>query len=231
MPQVLDTSKAQTSPPNQAEIYYPPGTAEEEIVYPEQREDDMGETSFHYKLIADLMQMLQMYFREREDIFLTANMNLYYVKGSTNKWFAPDILVAFGVPNHDRRVYKLWEENVFPQVVFEIASDRTWRNDVDDKLKLYEQLGAEEYYILDSEHGKYLSAPMLAFHRQEESLLTASVNGDRIFSPRLGLEIVRAENSFRLFNPNTNEFLRTLEEAESELERLKAEIERLKAQK
>ena len=225
MPDVLEPTQTQTFPRGQTEIH---SSETEEVIYPEQREDDMGETSFHYKLIADLMQMLKMYFREREDVFLTANMNIYYVEGNPYKWFAPDILIAFGVSNHDRSVYKIWQENVFPQVVFEIASDRTWKTDVDEKLKLYERLGAEEYYILDSEHGKYLSAPMLAFHRQGERLLSVNINNDKIFSPRLGLEIARTENNFRLFNPQTNEFLRTLEEAESELKKLKAEIEKLK---
>ena len=91
-------------------------------------------------------------------------------------------------------------------------------------------MGAEGYCILDPEFA-YLPAPMMAFRRHCEMLLTANVNNDRIFSPRLGLEIVRTENTFRLFNPQTREFLRTLEESESELERLKAEIERLKTQK
>ncbi len=230
MPQVLDTSKAQTFPRHQTEIYYPSSSGDEEIIYPEQREDDMGEASIHIKLITNFLQTLLLFFRQREDVFLSANINLYYEERNPNKWYAPDLLIAFGVPNHERSSYQVWKEKVFPQVIFEVASDRTWKTDVSEKLELYGTFGAEEYYILDPEFD-FLPAPMLAFHRQGERLLTVSVNDDRIFSPRLSLEIVRTENNFRLFNPNTNEFLRTLEEAESELERLKAEIEKLKAGK
>lgn len=129
------------------------------------------------------------------------------------------------------------KEKVFPQVIIEISSNRTWKTDISEKLEIYSELGAEEYYILDPEFA-YLPAPLLAFHRQGERLLTAPANDERISSPRLGLEIIRAENTFRLFNPQTNEFLLTLEESEekrrkteSEIERLKAEIERLKTQK
>ncbi|MDQ3130713.1 MAG: Uma2 family endonuclease [Acidobacteriota bacterium] len=241
MPEVLEPTQTQTFPRSQTEINYFSET--EEIIYPEQREDDMGETSFHYRVISDLMQMLRMFFREREDVFMTGNMNIYYVEGNPYKWFAPDILVAFGVQNHERSVYKIWQEKVFPQVVFEVASDRTWKNDVSGKLKLYEQLGAEEYYILDSEF-KYLPSPLMAFRRENDALLPVEISGDKVFSPRLNLEIVRTENNFRLFNPQTGEFLLTLEEseaekknfesraitAEMELELLKAEIEKLKKQ-
>ncbi|MGI8882782.1 MAG: Uma2 family endonuclease [Pyrinomonadaceae bacterium] len=234
MPEVLESTQTQTFPRRQTEIY---SSETEEIIYPEQREDDMGETSFHYRVISDLMQMLKMFFREREDVFMAANMNIYYVEGNPYKWFAPDILIAFGVPNDERGVYKNWQEKVFPQVVFEVASERTWKNDVDDKLKLYEQLGAEEYYILDSEF-KYLPAPLMVFRRENDKLLPVQISDDKVFSPRLNLEIARVENNFRLFNPQTNEFLLTLEESEekrhqteAELEILKAEIEKLKAQK
>ncbi len=226
MPEVLETKKAGSNV--LTEIYYPFDA--EEIIYPEQREDDIGETSIHISLIADFLKILKLFFKKHEDVFLSGNMNLYYEEKNPNKWYAPDLLVAFGVPNHERSSYQVWKEKVFPQVIFEIASERTWKTDVSEKLEIYSELGAEEYYILDPEFA-YLPAPMLAFHRQGERLLTAPINNDRIFSPRLGLEIVRTENNFRLFNPQTNEFLRTLEESENELEKLKAEIERLKAEK
>lgn len=225
MPEVMEHNLSKTHPNN---VFYPASTEEKEIVYPEQREDDMGETSIHIRLVATFLSILKLFLKRREDVFITANMNLYYEKGNPNKWYAPDILIAFGVPNHERSSYKIWEEKVSPQVIFEVSSERTWKADVSEKLEIYGQLGVEEYYILDPEF-KYLPAPLLAFNLQGERLLTVPVNNDRIFSPRLGLEIVRTENSFRLFDPNKNEFLRTLDEAESEVERLKAEIEKLKS--
>jgi Uma2 family endonuclease len=230
MPQVLETNQPQNFPRSQTEIYYPSSRGEEEIIYPEQREDDMGETSIHIDLIADFLKILKLFFKQREDVFLSGNMNLYYDEGNPNRWYAPDLLVAFGVPNHNRSSYQVWKEKVFPQVIFEIASNMTWDNDVGKKYKDYETLGVEEYYILDPEFA-YLPAPLMAFHRQGERLLAVPTFDEKVFSPRLNLEIVRAENTFRLFNPQTNGFLRTLEESENELERLKAEIERLKASK
>lgn len=225
MPEVMEHNPSKTHPTN---VFYPASTEEKEIVYPEQREDDMGETSIHAKLIIRFLQMLLFYFEREPEVFISPNMNLYYEEGNPNKWFAPDILIAFGVPSHERSSYKIWEEKISPQVVFEVSSERTWKTDISEKLEIYGQLGVEEYYILDPEF-KYLPAPLLAFALQGERLLTVPVNNDRVLSPRLGLEIVRTENSFRLFDPNKNEFLRTLDEAESEVERLRAEIEKLKS--
>lgn len=225
MPEILEHNPSKMHPSN---VFYPASTEEKEIVYPEQREDDMGETSIHARLVANFLGILNLFLKSSRDVFLSANMNLYYEEGNPNKWFAPDILIAFGVPNHERSSYRIWEEKIPPQVIFEVSSERTWKTDISEKLEIYGQLGVEEYYILDPEF-KYLPAPLLAFKLQGERLLTVPVNNDRIFSPRLGLEIVRTENSFRLFDPNKNEFLRTLDEAESEVERLRAEIEKLKS--
>ncbi len=239
MPETLESN---TAVPRRTDPYYPSGTMNEpEIIYPEQREDDMGETSIHAKLVHRLLQMLLHFFEQRDEVFISPNMNLYYEKGDPNKWYAPDILIAFGVPNHERPSYHIWKENVAPQVIFEVSSERTWKIDISEKLEIYGQLGVEEYYILDPEF-KYLPAPIMAFHHQNDRLLAATVNDGRIYSSRLELEIVRTENNFRLFDPQAKQFLRTLEESEGELERLKAkseneveklkaEIERLKAEK
>lgn len=228
MPQVLEKSRTANFASPDSKSYT--SVIYDGVYYPEQREDDMGETSIHITLITDFLSVLKLFFKKRDDVFLSANMNLYYEEGNSRRWLAPDLLIAFGVPNVERSSYLVWREKVFPQAVFEVASEKTWRSDIVEKLELYETLGAEEYYVLDPEFA-YLPAPMMAFHRRGERLLSAPINDDRVFSPRLGLEVVRTENTFRLFNPQTNEFLRTLEEAESELERLKAEIERLKARK
>jgi Uma2 family endonuclease len=228
MPQILETNQAQNFPRSRTESYT--SVIYDGVYYPEEREDDMGETSYHISLITDFLSILKLFFKQREDIFLSANMNIYYEKGNPHRWLAPDLLIAFGVPNVERSSYLLFREKVFPQVIFEIASEKTWRNDVLEKLDFYSDYGAEEYYIFDPEFA-HLPAPLMAFHRQGEKLIRQEIADDKVFSLRLGLEIIRKGNTFRFFNPQTNEFLRTLEESENELERLKAEIERLKAEK
>ena len=223
MPELLETTHSSVT----RGIVRPP----EDVYYPDQREDDMGETSAHYLLIAELMQMLRMHLKSRSDVFLTANMNVYFVEGDPHKWVAPDILIAFGVPNRDRNVYKCWAEGVFPQVVIEVASERTWKSDLNEKLKLYEKLGVEEYYVLDGESGRHTGVPITCLRRKEELLTPIDASDGTAFSDLLGLRIVFSEGRFRLFEPESNCFLRTLDDAEAELDRLKKEIEELRSRK
>jgi Uma2 family endonuclease len=208
--------------------FYP---AAEEIVYPDSHADDMGESSWHYALIAYLWNALRLPFASRDDVFIAANMNLYYEAGRPDLYYTPDLLVAFGVANRQRKVYKLWEEQVFPQVVFEVASDRTWKDDLGDKVEAYEMLGVEEYYALDSQD--FLPLPLMAYRREAGRLNFLRLPEDRVLSPRLGLEIVLSENGFRLFDPQKQEFIPTLTDAQANAEaaqlRTSAEVARAEA--
>ena len=242
MPEILEQTQTRNLPLQNAKSYT--STIYEGVYYPEEREDDMGESSYHNDSRINLFAQLNLSLKNRTDVFVTSNMNLYLEPENSRRWYAPDLLVAFGVPNVERSSYLLWREKIFPQVLIEIASEKTWRNDVDEKLRMYEEFGAEEYYVLDPEFA-YLPAPLMAFRRQNGNLVEVKVSESKIFSPRLELEIVWKENTFRLFDPQANEFLLTLEEAENqkleyklraesaetEIEKLKAEIEKLKSQK
>ena len=134
---------------------------------------------------------------------------VYYEKRNPQKWLAPDVFVCFGVENKLRRVFKTWNEGVFPQVIFEIASETTFENDLGGKRLDYARLGVEEYYLLDPERD-YLPSPLMAFRRDTGKLLSVNVENNRVFSPLLNLEIVDTGKSFRLFNPQTKEFLQAV---------------------
>ena len=200
-----------------------------DVIFPE-HDEDMGDTAFHSDLINELLSFLKFYFRNRNDVLVATNLNLYFDEDDPTRWCAPDLMVVFGVSNAVRRSYKIWEEKQFPQVVFEVASEKTWRNDMADKYFTYNFLGAQEYYLLDPEQ-IYLPAPIVAYHRRDNRLSPATVDNQRIFSPLLNLEIVQDGKLFRLFDPQTQEFLLTLAEYEAEVQQLRAEIERLKTQK
>ena len=203
--------------------------AVEEILYPDSHEDDMGESDLHYELLAYLWNALRLLFRQQNEVLVAANMNLYYEPGRPEYYFTPDVMVAWGVTAKTRRVYKLWEEKVVPQVMIEVASDRTWKNDLSGKVKFYGEMGVEEYYVLDSED--FLPVPLMAYRQENGRLKPLYLPEDSVLSPRLGWEIRLTENGFRFFNPKTQEFLRTLAEAETEVERLRAELAALRGKK
>ncbi len=197
----IQTSKTST--------VYSETIAEEEVHYPAELEKEMGETAFHYLLNSELFHLLRAFFKSSNDIAVAANMMVYYDQGNPKKWLAPDVFVCFNVENKIRRTFKTWEEGVFPQVVFEIASDSTFENDLGGKRLEYARLGVEEYYLLDPER-QYLPSSLMAFRREGGRLISANVENNRVLSPLLNIEIVDTGKSFRLFNPNTQEFLQAV---------------------
>lgn len=177
--------------------------------YPAELEDEMGETGLHYLLCSEFFHLLRTFFAKEQDVSVAANQMVYYEKRNTKKWLAPDVFVCFGVENKLRRVFKVWEEGVFPQVVFEMASDSTFENDLGGKRLDYARLGVEEYYLLDPER-EFLPSPLMAFHRQNGRLLLKNIENNRVFSPLLNLEIVDTDKSFRLFDTQKKVFLKAV---------------------
>ena len=199
-----------------------------EIYYPESDGEPMAETDKHRKLILGLISLLEVFFAERADVYVTGNIMFYYVEGDPTEVISPDVMVCFGVPKGDRTSYKTWEESdVIPSVIIEIASRGTWRKDRVEKLELYQMLGVEEYYIFNPQYPKNLPA-FMAFRLKEGILDSVAIENGRIKSNILGLELVDTGKTLRLFNPITNDFLRGFEELSVENNELKAEIERLK---
>lgn len=206
--------------------YSPHGVGE--VYYPESDGEPMAETDKHRNLILYLISCLEIFFADREDIYVSGNIMFYYVEGDATQVVAPDVMVCFGIPKGERTSYKTWEENdVVPSVVIEISSRGTWTKDRIEKRLLYESLGVEEYYIFNPLFPKN-SPSFLAYRLENNELNSVKIEYGRIKSEVLGLELVETEKTLRLFNPETGEFLKTTEEFAEENRQLKAEIERLK---
>ncbi|MDQ3042436.1 MAG: Uma2 family endonuclease, partial [Acidobacteriota bacterium] len=197
-----------------------------EIYYPESDGKPIGETDYHIQTITYLYQTLSAFFSSETDIKVLADIMFYYEEGNPRKVFSPDVMIVKGVGNHPRRTYKLWEEKQFPQVIFEISSRKTWGDDLNKKWFLYQQLGAKEYYIFDPEYD-YLPEPLIAYRLKRGELKQVAIKNNRIYSEEIGLEIVDTGEGLRLFNRETNQFMRTLSESENEVARLREEVERL----
>ena len=197
------------------------------VHYPETDGEPMAETDIHAKLLIYLRESLELFFADRVDVYVTGNIMFYYVEGEPEESVAPDVMICFGVPKGNRTIYKTWEENdVVPAIVIEIASRGTWRKDRLEKVELYAMLGVQEYYIFNPMYSKTLPA-FMAFRLNEGKLDSIAIEDGRVKSDVLGLELVDTCKTLRLFNPQTDEFLKTTEELALENVRLKAEIERL----
>src|SRR5581483_9815534 len=94
-------------------------TADKPVVYPESDGKPMAETDIHIDALIYLREALKDYFRDDPWIYVAGNMLLYYEEGNPAACVAPDVFVVRGVEKHERRIYKLWEENRPPTVIFE----------------------------------------------------------------------------------------------------------------
>lgn len=181
-------------------------------LYPESDGKPMAETDTHAELFIDLRVALDNYFRNRPDVYVSGNLLIYYVEKNPAKCVAPDVFVVFGVPKGQRRVYLLWEEGVMPQVVIELSSRQTWRDDLQKKWQLYAELGVQEYFIFDPEYD-YLDKPLIGYRLEEGNYVEMETTEPRLRSEVLGLELVDTGETLRLFDPQTEQFLPTAKEA------------------
>lgn len=214
------------------------------INYPETDGQPMGESDVHINVILYLRQALRHLFRQAEQIYVAANMFLYYEEDNPEARRAPDVFVVKGVPKHDRRVYKLWEEQAVPCVIFEITSRSTRLEDVGTKRGLYELLGVQEYFLFDPLN-EYLSPRLQGYHLVKDYYQPLDLSPDgTLLSQELGVILKPEGILLRVIDPATGQEIPTLDEAidqtqvetdranqaAEEAARLRAELEQLRRQ-
>ena len=209
------------------------------IEYPTEDGVPLAETDAQAIPLIYAVAGLRDYFRHRPDVYVSGNLLIYYQEGNFDASVAPDVFVVFGVPNHIRPTYRVWEEGKSPDFVMEITSRHTRHNDQGPKRELYESLGVQEYWQYDPT-GDYLEPPLrgLSLVGGEYEELAETRLGDgtlAIYSAVLGLEVWIEEGELRFHDPETGRNIRTLTESNeawqrAELARQQAEQERQQAE-
>lgn len=222
------------------------------IYYPEGDGRPMAETDPHVRQIIKALLILEYWLRNYKEVYLGANMFLYYQKGQPKRRISPDVFVVWGVENYARRSYKLWEEKQAPQIVFEITSRKTREEDLGKKRLIYAQIGVEEYYLFDP-FGQYLNPPLRGYQLvgEEYSLRPVEASapparnnanqeipaGWRLPSQRLKLDLwalptndPRKPFVLRFYDPAAGDWLVEPEQALVDREALAAEARESKAQ-
>ena len=124
---------------------------------PERLEDGMVQQP----VINEIVGLLMPHYRGRSDVFASNAGLIFYDSSDTNRRIAPDLCIAFDVDVeaiYGIRVfnYVMWEIGKPPDFVMEVASPSTANNDLGPKRALYERLGIQEYWRLDSTPGSEL---------------------------------------------------------------------------
>ena len=169
-------------------------------------ENDAQLLAMHYAIGA-----LRVYYQDREDVYVSGDLLMYYEEGNPKASVAPDVFVVFGVEDRMRMRYLVWEEGKAPDFVLEVASKSTWREDLGPKRDLYARLGVKEYWMYDPT-GEYFTPVLqglrLAGGAYVRQLAVTSPDGARtLTSETLGLELRAQGGEMRFRDPDTGQVL------------------------
>lgn len=111
----------------------------DQIEYPESDGNPMGETDTHRRWMIRLFNFLEQRYRNQK-VYLASDLLVYFESGQPTRFIVPDVFVTFDCEPGDRRVFKTWEEERVPDVVFEVTSRGTSSTDIIDKPQIYERM-------------------------------------------------------------------------------------------
>ncbi|MDX2231963.1 MAG: Uma2 family endonuclease [Leptolyngbyaceae cyanobacterium bins.349] len=204
-----------------------------DIIYPDSDGQPMADNTKQFRWIVTVKENLERLFRDRADVFVAGDLLWYPVEGNNTLRQAPDAMVAFGRPKGDRGSYKQWEEdNLPPQVVFEILSPGNRMGNLARKFQFYNRYGVEEYYVYDPD-----DIELIGWRRGDAALEVIEIM-DGWVSPRLGIKFDLSQPELQIYYPDGSRFLTYVELAEqleqeqqrTEQERQRTEQERQRAE-
>jgi Uma2 family endonuclease len=198
------------------------------VTYPESDGLPMADNTRQFRWIVTIQGGLDACFREHRDVFVAGNLLWYPVEGNNTIRAAPDIFVVFGRPKRDRPSYLQWlEENIAPQVTFEVLSPGNPAGNLTNKFQFYQRYGVEEYYLWDPDNAD------LNGWRRDGGELRAIPEMNGWVSPRLQVRFELVEGDLQLYGPDGKKFATYIElveqreQAQQRAERLAAQLKAL----
>ncbi|MBD0309096.1 MAG: Uma2 family endonuclease [Microcoleus sp. T1-bin1] len=179
------------------------------IIYPDDNGEPMSDNTEQFRLIVWIKENSELLFANDPNVFVAGDLLWYPVEGNNKLCQAPDVMVVFGRPKGYRGSYQHWnEDNIGPQVVFEIWSPGNRPAAMIQKFKFYERYGVEEYYLYDPQ-----TLQLTGWQRVEEEL-EAIEQIDGWISPRLGVRFGLSETKLEMFGPSGEPFVSFVELAQ-----------------
>jgi Uma2 family endonuclease len=186
----------------------------------------MAETDIHRDIMVDLIDTLKFRYANDPDVYVSGNLLMYYVRGTKRKHVSPDVFVVKGIANYLRDYYLVWEEKKAPDVVIEVSSRSTRKEDLKTKFELYrDTLKVQEYFLFDPRE-EYLKPSLQGFRLHGGQYLAIEAIEQRLPSELLGLHLGREGLYLRLYDPLAKEgLLNSRERAQKEAQGRQQEIE------
>lgn len=229
------------------------------ILYEDEEEGDMGESSPHMDAEMILFVALRTLLASRKEYRVFANMNLYYRQEprhpKTGSWpyVSPDVMVVrprVSLPD-DFTSYEIGRDGPAPVLVAEMLSPRSaQQRDLDLKVILYSMLSVAEYILVDPS-GKYLPQKLLLKRLQADgtwndeqdpdSGITSGMGFRLLFDSDGRLQVIdgktgepllkpdKAQEAFRAERDARQEAEASQQAAEARVRELEAELQQLRA--
>lgn len=218
-------------------------------------EDDIPmETERHRLQMELLINSLKPWLAQHGGGYVNGNMFVYFsLKHLKNEHFrGPDVFVVRGVSNQERKSWVVWDEKKAPDIMIELLSKTTAKEDKGNKKQAYQnQLGAPEYFWFDPfnaedwagfelQHGIYqpivpnaqnclisqqLGLALTRWHGIYENVEAVWLRWETLDGKLLPTPQERAD----LAEQNTNVAEQKVNAAEQKAQAAEAEIARLKA--
>jgi len=177
-----------------------------EIIYPESDGQPMADNTKQFRLIVTIKENLELLFAQGQDVFIAGDLLWYPVEGDNKIRQAPDVMVVFGRPKGDRGSYQQWkEDNIPPQVVFEILSPGNRFPEMARKFSFYENYGVVEYYIYDPD-----KVDLKGYKRNDNDLAEIEEMKGWV-SPLLGIKFEIVGENLEIYQPSGEKFLTLVE--------------------
>ncbi|QHU99498.1 Uma2 family endonuclease [Synechocystis sp. CACIAM 05] len=176
------------------------------IIYPDSDGQPMADNTEQFQWIVLLKENLECLFAQDNSVFVAGDLLWYPVEGHPEIRVAPDAMVALGRPKGKRGSYRQWEEdNIAPQVVFEILSPGNRAKEMIRKLQFYERYGVNEYYVYDPDDNE-----LTGLQRGKNGLEVIETIEDWT-SPLLGIRFFLTPDTLEIYYPDGRKFLTTVE--------------------
>ncbi len=129
------------------EFELPP--TEDELLY----DDGMPMATLRHRLQMNLLiEPIELAWADRDDFFISGNMFVYFSPNQVMDYDfrGPDFFAVLGVPKRERKSWVIWQEGKGPDVIIELLSESTARQDKSEKKQIYQnRLRVPEYYWYD----------------------------------------------------------------------------------
>ncbi|MEM9817865.1 MAG: Uma2 family endonuclease [Cyanobacteria bacterium P01_A01_bin.123] len=176
-----------------------------QALYPDSDGNPIADNTIQYRWIVRLVTNLKQLLKG-QTAFVAGDLLWYPIEVETPPApsQAPDAMVVLGRPDGDRGSYKQWEEeNIAPQVVFEILSPSNSAREMMAKQIFYGKYGVLEMFFYDPDSYDFWG---LVRETAEEDFIPIMPINLPWVSQALGIRFELSSDGLHVFYPNGEEF-------------------------